>query len=393
MAADQPTRSIRVNRLALVLLTIIGVNVGLVPVVLFLGRPRLLLYVAAASVLGTVFAFLLLQSGRPTPSATSSPRLLEFLLGGLSAVYLPAAGGFFSLVVYWLVYGGAWLVGLLLRWFGLEAQVIPDSIAYYPTAVLAVLLGLGSGWGIEHLQQQLYPDVAGVRSAFYDLIFRGRRRLVGCTAGAVLFFGAALAFFLARGVSGRWPFMLLQGYLLIVSMSLYLVGETPARPSSATDAVESMFRAAGYDITVSPRTGDGAIDPLLANVDLLAHREGRAFAVQVKTQSVDWTAASSLQTAGWTLDDVGEKLGLTAQKVEPLIVLVGAEPDESLRAFSEQEALRVERISSADLVMIRAERGNEDRLRGLARDYLGLSAADPGAGASGNGAGVPGGQP
>lgn len=375
MTADGSIQSVRVNKLALLLLTWLGVIVGLAPVALFLGRPRLLLYIAGASALSAVFYGLLLQESAET-SATSSPSAVEFLLGGLSAVYLPAAGGIVSLVVYWVVYGAAWLVGVLIGWFRLEAQVVPQSIAYYPTVVLAVLFGVGSGVGVGQLRRQLYPDIAGVKSAFYDLISRGRRRL--WTTAAALVSGVALALLLVRETTGTWPYILLQVHLCILSLPLSIAGGVPSRTTSAIRAIEKLLTAAGYHTVLAPRTGDAAIDPLLANVDLIAHDDERAFVVQVKTRElspsrVDWTAASSLQTAAWTLGGVSQKLDLTSKKVEPLMVLVGVKPDESqsLRAFSKEESVGVVDISSEDLAQILRADDPED-LRELAQRHLGL---------------------
>jgi len=396
MTADGSAKSVRVNKLALVLLTWLGSIVGLAPVTLFLDRPRLLLYIAAGSMLSAV----LLGSsivGSTKTSATNSPSFLEFLLGGLSAIYLPAAGGIASLVVYGVVYGVAWLLGTLIGSLGLQAQIVPWSIAYYPTAVFAVLIGIGSGIGVERLQSKLYPDVAGIKSAFYDLISRRRGRLVGCTAPAVLIPGVTLAIFLSKGGTGTWFYVLLQVYLSIVSIPLWLAGELPTRSSSAIRAVRKLLEANGYQITLAPRTGDEAIDPLLMSVDLFAYNEERALALQVKTRSqtqgpVDWTAASTLQNAAWTLDDVSEKLGLTSREVEPLLVLIGAEPDDSLKAFSEKESVQIAEIPEGDVTQI-VVAVNEDDLREMAGRYLGLTTSEGDAMTPGSGADAPGGQP
>ncbi len=398
MAADGLTKSTRVNKPVLMLLTWLGSIIGLAPVAFFLGRPCLLLYVAGASLLSAVLVGFSELKATET-SATNSPSFLEFLLGGLSVVYLPAAGGAGLLIVYGLVYGGALLLGALLGWLGLHARIVPEAVAYYPTAVFAVLMAVGTVEGVKELQSKLYPDVAGIESAFYDLISRRRGILVACSAPAVLVLGAVLAAFLANRLTASWFCVFLQVYLCIVTMPLGLAGELPKRSTSAIDAVRKLLEASGYQTTMSPRTEDRdeAIDPLLMNVDLFAYNEERALALQVKTRGqaqglVDWNAASALQDAAWALDELSDKLGLPSQQVEPLMVLIGAEPDDSLRAFSQAESVQIVEIPEADVPRI-AVTVDEDDLREMAGRYPGLGVSVGDAIAPDSEVDAPGGQP
>jgi len=391
MAAD---RLVKASRPALVPLTVIAAVVGLAPVALFLGRPRLLLYAAAASALSAILYAALLGI---KSSATNSPGFWEFLLAGLSAVYLPAIGGLLSLLGYVAVYGLAWLLRYPVNWLGMPAQIDPPSIGNLAAAVLTVLGGLGSGAGIRRLRDQLYPDVAGLKSAFYDLISQKQRRLVGCTIAPMLVLGAALAVLAVATDAGKWIYVLAQAYLAVISAGLWSAGEFSMRSLAEIYAIQRLLEAVGYQVTPSPRTGDEAVDPLLVNVDLFAHSAERALAVQVRTpgqtpDAVGWTAASALQAAAWRLNSVNRESDLTPHVVEPLMVLVGIEPDDSLRSFSEEEGFGLVEISDKEFADIRTAFGREDRQE-LARRHLGLFAGAGGATEPDGDEHAPGGQP
>ena len=374
MAAGTPAKTIRP---AVVPLAAAAAFVGLVPVVLFIDRPRVLLYVAAASVLGAVLYALI--NGIKS-SATNSPGPIEYLLGGMSAVYLAALGGIFAFLIYAALYGLAWLARFPAAWLGILAQVVPASVAGTVTAFVTVVTGFFcAGAEIGHLRDQLYPDVAGLESAFYDLIARKRKRLVGCVVVPVLVLGAALLGLVLGLDAGRWIYVLLQVYGVGISAWLWTAGTTFGQSSREVDAIKDLLEAAGFEVTVSPRVGQAAVDPLLVNVDLFAQSAQRALAVQVKTAertspAVDWIAASTLQAAARRLDSVNPEIGLTPHKIEPLMVLVGVEADESLRAFSEETGLALVELSKEDWDEIRRAVRLEERQE-LARRYLGLAAA------------------
>jgi hypothetical protein len=373
----------KIHRWLLVLLTVAGSVIGLVPFALVLGRPRLLLYVAAGcALLSSGYAYLS-QAGKARTTAANAPGVLEYLLGGVGRIYLPALGGIVSLFVYIVVYGLAWLLGAILGWVGLQVQIVPDTVAIYPAAILAVLWALAGGYDITSLRDQLYQDVAGTKSVFYDLIARHRGRLIGCSTLALVALGAALALFLLRWGVGTVFYVLLQVYLAGVSGPLWGAGELDKVPFLAVRAVRKLLREAGYQTVESPKTGDEKTDPLLANVNLLAYDEERAFALQVRTSGrstgpVDWTAASALQSAAWTLDEYGQAFGLTSQRVKPLMVLVGVRPDESLVEFSEERDFRLAEIADWNAIGQIVSTEDKGELRELAGRYLGLEGGGEG---------------
>jgi hypothetical protein len=382
MVADESIKSVRVNRLALILLTVIATIIGLAPIVLLLDRPHLLLYFAiGAAVLAALFSF--------TPevsetSATDSPGFLEFLLGGLGAIFTPALLGTLWVVLYWVIYGVAKLVELLAVWAGWQVQPNADLIAFYPTVVLAALFGIGFVLISEqNMAGQLYPDTAGIKSAFYELLAQERRRLIGCTSAALLVLGVALAVFMAAGSTGKWFHVLLQLYLLVVSAPLSMLGTETTRPRETVDTVEDisqLFEAAGYQVERFPRTGSADVDPLLISLDLFAQRSGHNVVVDVRTASestepVDWKAGTGLTMATWALS---KQRDLSPEDVDPLLVLVDdVKPDESLVTFSKKERVKILSVASEDVKRVLGEGIGAEERQEVARKLLGVPAGGP----------------
>ena len=373
---------VKINRWLLVLLTVGATTLGLAPLALFMGRPRLLRYVVAGSALLALATAFRTRSGQDKIRAANSPSLLEFLLGGLGMVYLPAFVGLVLLVLYGLIYGLAWLLGALFSWLGLGIQVVPGLIATYPSAILAVFAALISGARTDELRDKLYKEVAGTKSDFYDLIARQRRWLFGCGTVTLTVLVAVGTSGILRQVVDTWIYVLLQLFLAVGSAPLWIAGELTSTSPRAVRAVIKMLKTGmGYQITESPRTGDEAFDPLLVNVDLLAYDGEHAFAVQVRTEGgssgpPDRAAGSALQNAAWTLDDVGPDFGLTSQEVEPCMVLVGIEPDKGLKEFSARDGFWLVEVPDKGVVDKVILTEDEGELRELARQYLGALAAD-----------------
>jgi hypothetical protein len=365
-------------------LTALAGVVALAPIALFLERPRVLLYVAAAS---TLSALLYAAVYGIKSSSTHSPSLWELLLGGLSALYLPALMGISFLSISLLIYGLAWAMRQLFGWLGLEAQIDPGSVAQSAAAVLTVIAGFVSGTNIRRLRDQLYPDVAGFKSAFYDMVAHKQRQVLGCTVAPVVILGAVLIALALAASIGRWIYVCIEVYLVIISAWLWTAGELPIRSGSAIKAIARLFDAVGYEVTLSPRTGDETVDPLLVNVDLLAQGAERSLAVQVQTsgqkqEAIDWTLASTLQAAAWRLSSVNRAASRTPYKVEPLLVLVGIEPDESLASFSKEEEFNLLEMPGEALSEIRLAVGLEERQE-LAHRYLSFHARKGEAGDAG----------
>lgn len=377
MVTDESAGSMKVNRLALVLLTVIATVVGFAPAVLILGRPQLLLYFAVGAALVVGLSLRNFKS-----YATELPTIPEFLLGGLAAVLTPSTLGGFWLIAYGLIYGATKLVGSVAVWVGMQLHLNADFIAFYPTVVLATLIGAGlvivEG---ENMASRLYPNTAGIKSAFYTLLTQGRRGLTISTVVALVILGAAFLFFVRTDAINPWFYLFLELYLLVVSGAAMLSSGETTRPREAADAVEDisqLFEVAGYQVERSPRTGSAAIDPLLLNLDVLAQKSGHNIFVNVKTASestkpIDWRAGTGLTTATRALS---KRLDLSAEDVDRLLVLVDMKPDKSLRTFGKKEKVKILSITSDDVKRILEEEINAEERQEAARKLLGVP-ADP----------------
>jgi hypothetical protein len=86
--------------------------------------------------------------------------------------------------------------------------------------------------------------------------------------------------------------------------------------------------------------------------------------------------------------------GLSRQQADRLVVmvLIGAGPDDSLRAFSEAESVQIVEMPEADVLQIAAT-VDEDDLREMAGRYRGLGVSAGAAMTPDSEAGAPGGHP
>jgi len=375
MATEKSVKDVRVNKLALILLTVIAAVIGLAPVALLLGRPRLLLYFAAGSAVIAVLTSFSLRT-----SATNSPSFLEFLLGGLGAIFPSALLGFLWIIVYGATFYATRLAELIVVWLGGHIHPNADLIAFYPTVVLASLLGIVFVTLSEaNLADQIYLDETGVKTAFYDLFRQGRRRLMGCTTVALLFLGGALVLFWALGSIGTVFYILMELYLMAISGSLW-AESAETKPREAVDAIDGigrLFKVAGYQVERSPRTGISDLDSLLASLDLLAQKTGHNVFVDVRTTSkpsepIDWRAGAELAAAARTLS---KHRNLAPGDVKRLLVLADTKkPDPSLRALGKKEQVRILRVTSDDIRRV-LEETDAEKQQEVARRLLQVLAA------------------
>lgn len=370
MSTNKSTERVRINRPALILLTVIATVVGLTPVAFLLDRPQLLLYLAVGAIIIAA-----LYSSMLGASATNTPSFLEFLLGGLGAIFPPAQLGLLCLIVYGAIFYATRFVELVVVWFGGQIHPNADLIAFYPTIVLVSVFSIGFIALSEYnLARQLYLDETGIKTAFYDLLRQRRRRLTGYIIGALVVLGAILTLFLVLRNIGTIFYVIMQLYLMGISASLWML-RAETKPPETVDAIEGigqLFRAADYQVERSPRTGKAGIDPLLMDIDLVARKGERNLIVDVKTASdtagsVDSTPATGLTMAAWVLS---EQWGLSLDQVEPLMILVDVKADKSLNRFSKREKMKIVRVASKDIERVLGEETSIAELKEVARRLL-----------------------
>lgn len=337
---------VRINQSAVALLTAVAFAIGLLPYVLFVELPWLIGIVAP---IVFVLALVGLRSART--KATEEPAVTEMLLGTLGSVSLAATISFMGLVFWGTAWGGIRAVQWVHQRLSLpfDVTVSPRFPLWVSLPFVSLLLVATAVQSAPTLAKQLYPDTAGLRSAFYSMakFQRGRALmyLLGMLATVLV---TILLMMFAVDVTRTWWFALALAYVVLgIGLPLQSMGRPGSEPWSAIDAMQSVFAAAGYKVVRSPRTGREDIDPLLTNTpDLLVETSHQVFAVEVKARSRaglgDWAEVDELLSAAWAIKKfLRESDEPSSIEVQPLLVLLGPEPAAMVRIYEHQENLRV----------------------------------------------------
>jgi len=340
------------------LLTAVATTIAAGALASVVGSPLALVAVFAATVLVaaiTLRGFVSRGTVRPTTA--------EFLLATVDAVSPPAICCFFLIGLYFLADLAARLVASLLALVGVHWG--HHLVVLIVAAVFGVLYGVVTVViTVEAMREKLYPDVAGVPSVYHELATRRGRLMLTVLLGLIVP-AAAVALLLATGAAS-WP-----GYVLLLYMILVSTTASPPDPvildnasDEVVDALAASFGESGYEVVMHPRTGEAEVDPLLVEVDMFAQKGPRRFAVQVKqregesaAEPLPWSAATGLATAARVLELDLQASGpaepeppsppSVPERVEPVLVLVGLEPDSSLNAFSEAEHVHILSVGKA----------------------------------------------
>ena len=143
MSAEKVRKSVRANKIAIILLTTIAAVIGIAPLIINIQRPQLLFYFG---LIALIVAWL--NSRSYETKATESPGFWDFVLGFLGAIAYPALVGFFWFVFYWLIYGLAGLLEWVISAVGFEVHFNLDLIAFWPTIIffgfVAIVLVAGN---------------------------------------------------------------------------------------------------------------------------------------------------------------------------------------------------------------------------------------------------------
>ena len=343
------------NRAALITVVAAGTTIGSLPFLLFVG---LLPYCSLAVVAGAVVAIQKLRGFECR--ATEKPSLSEWVLGGWSTVALPTSVSFVSLLWYAMLYWSGRALIYLAGAVGFELSFGPSRPAFWIVVVMfAALMLFSAVENTTKLAGALYPETAGTRSAFYSLTSKSRGVVLLGVAVAVAFVLLVTLF----DTTDNWFPVLLSFILAYSSIPLTkLAKPSSTRRGRAVDILAAYLERSGYEIVQTLRTGKPDLDPLLAPVDILAENPHIRFAMEVAmpqaSQQVEWNAASSIRTASSILNEELEKDELK-RKVVPVLVLVGGEIAPSLRAFSEDEGVRLVHFENRSLFAELAGRKKE----------------------------------
>ncbi len=393
MNADSSVAQVRPKKLALVCSVTLASTVGVAPFCLMLESPRLIAVLSALALIGAWFRIRSFET-----AATEEPGFVAFVFGTVGAMRLPAGAGIICFLLYAVVYGLLWVLGLgaeRLEWDVPD----PSRYAWYASAGIAALyVLLMANTSASRLATQLYPDAGGLRSAFFALMTHSARDVVmGLSVGL-----AGLAIYLLVvwwtdiTIFTWWTNFLLTAAIGGMTARLERTGplgrESP-RETKSIQAVKRLFEACGYEAVAAPRTGQPSFDPLLVDLDLLAMGPERAYAVDVESSS---TAASGvtrkaysrverasrfaatnlsedLPNAAWVIGEyLRDRNSRSVPEVEPMVVVVGREATDFEKFIWTGSGIGLSEIPGDGVERILAFDDEED-VRDAARRYLGIS--------------------
>jgi len=322
------SESIRLNKIAILFLTVTATILGIAPATLVISRFESLMFFSIVTLIVAAITISRFKS-----LATEKPSLLEYILGWIGAIWPAVLAGFVLLISYLIFLGGVTLFMFIATWLGFEMQLNVELIAYYISLIIAIIFSILFAWmSADTLATQLYPNKAHVKSTFYELVTYGKRRLTGYVGFALLILGGlVLAVLLTSGTFTAWWFNLgLLVYLFFVCLSPFSTEKyfDPVLPN-AIKAVGKMFDAMGYQIVPSPKTGKPEIDPLLVGLDFFVHNKEHALGIVVrtpqKTKSKDSWKPSDLLRSTWALETFLQEEPDETKRlaVIPVIVFIG----------------------------------------------------------------------
>ncbi len=317
---------------------------GLAPAALALHRPWLLPYLLIGSIAIVITAVRGLRV--PSPTRATVP---EFLLAGVNAAVLPALLGVIWLVLYLVA---SWTVRLVNQATGLHGNDQFIALGLSLTFVAAV--GVGVAWYITRdLGTALYPRWGGSRTRyFYKTLPPWATVSVGI--GTLLLVSAVVG---AALVTSSWTSTAVWVVILLFVIAAGAASQPAPSPSSPEDprmedvqAIGEVLSKRGYRVVAYPRTGNPGVDPLVRDLELFSYSKKRAYAVEIKrglpgAEPLDWTAGTSVFDAARALERAN--LTETNADVWPILVVLDAKADDSLRAFCRDEHVSLVRVERA----------------------------------------------
>lgn len=312
------------------------------------------------------------------PSSTHPPRVIEYLLGTSGAVFVSALLGFLWLIVYAVVVSLFFGVEAIIDFLEVDIGINPQRIALVTSSLFGFFgVFVSSISAARNMARQLFPNIAGTRPVFYELLQQQTSRVMSISALLLIVLLVALLIFSLTGSIGSlWFYLFLQFYILVASSPLYTTGAEPRWHPTARDSVRALirvFESAGYTCIESPRTGDAEVDPLVTDLDIFVYDRRDAFAVGVLTDSdlpVSWIAAADLRMAALAFEQFIYEFDVETQDVQPLLVLVGAKADQSLVAYAKDSRVGLHEMESMEQVKEILQSEDPAWLQAIAEELL-----------------------
>jgi hypothetical protein len=217
------------------------------------------------------------------------------------------------------------------------------------TVPLAVGFGaLYTLLAVENLATQLYPDIAGARSAHYAAAARRSNLIAGVLATAVV---VALTLTLVDETANKAWVLLLYGFCL----SALAWGPDAESPSGAeTDqvsALRNLLTDHGLRLADVPRSDDVALDPYLSDIDLIATHGDIDYVVSLARgnegpKGVRWTEAANLKLGAFAVTKMAADESQRFRHVLPLLVVTASLNDERLVAYCSAEQISLVQVSA-----------------------------------------------
>ena len=371
------TKPVKVNKFSILLLAVSASVIGYTPVALLMERPIILVYII---VWVSLSSFINIR--KFTSRATIVPNLGEFLMGGLESIYMPAFIGVIWMVIYGASFGILQLVQLLVKLFSNQLIINVGQTASYPVFIFGgIFTAITSTYSTDEVSKKLYPNVAGIRSEYFNFFNKNRSRFIG---------GAIGSFIVLLIAVGLLTFNVLNQYLIYILLQLtfFIVGslfisETRVEKANkrigvdVVERIKMLLETAGYITQISPRTDDASIDPLLTNLDIFAQRKNHNLLLEIKlpvstNRIVDWKSASALIQSAYLLS---VERGINSKDMDTRLVLIDMKPDPSLKKISKRDNIQLLNFSSKQIdEVLRISNLEEQKL--AVRSLLKLPAED-----------------
>lgn len=376
--SEKASQSAQFQRRLLVVFLVVTANItATAPVVLLLGDFRWLFgMIVVGSIIVSILGLFLTDAPGPR-----YPCLLEYVFGWLGATCPPA----FVSILWLTLYISIIAIGYVAR------RVAPISFdthtsALWISGILATVLGVFSllfnDW---NLSGQLFPPGMGAKSAFDDLLSKGRGqvwRTIRLPASVAVMCLIIAVFQVAfGGIPEAVPWfsvIVLEISFIVVGLPLWMDNATPGRSDEVgiVDNVARLFETAGFEVETNPKTKNANEVFELGPIDLyLRINNGPSALCIVRLAPIDdleierWLA--ELTRASWIF---GAAQVIPDSKLHLVIVLIAdAECDGSQTTCDKQDGIWVLRIPKSAVLRILNEAAVDAKPQQKAQTLLGLS--------------------
>jgi hypothetical protein len=269
----------------------------------------------------------------------------------VASISAESAFAILATALWLLIYGATYGIATLVNRF---------TDAAWAAGTLASVAGvMGGGLLSAFAVYLITEDIANllarrkedVRSAYEQIAPGWRAGGVVAAAFQVAMIAVSVAVASFLDVGGRWVAALT---LVVVSLAALVVYGTVTRSTRAGDgaadpilqSLAASLEKAGFEATTNPRIGDTEIDPLLDVVRLVAHRDNRSFVISLIRPTFEDSDRSAMTApdliiAAHALEEHARRHAEEPLLVEPLMVVIDAEPAEPLQRLARGRVMHV----------------------------------------------------